>query len=237
MTTMNDFQNIGLNKNTSIILEALTNGGEQKATSLIKSTGKHRQLVYEALRELTEMGVVKRTLKNNVSHFRVVTLDPILHHIEARYQSAVSLTKLVRESRKPQESSVTFFEGIEGINSFTEYVLKTSQPLCVLGGNAQFRKLFPEIFDLWNEKRMQKKMRFRALVPTTLDKNLYEDVPGVKIRTVDTPISSSVMWVFGDHVAHILWGSRNSSEVILINSHILAKQQQSFFDSMWKQSK
>lgn len=199
-----------------------------------KKSGLHRHLVYEALRDLEMRGLVKRLIKSNIAHFRIQSADPLLHEAEKQYEAATEVARVLRQHASRVESSVTFYEGIEGVHAFTEFVLAQGEHIDVLGANARFRQYYPEIFSLWNERRLQKKMRFRALAAQDVpDEHLY-DVPGVTIRRYDGRLFPGVAWIFGNHLAHIVWKTRQNTEIILLKQPDLANQHRELFSALWR---
>ncbi|MFA6018183.1 MAG: helix-turn-helix domain-containing protein [Patescibacteria group bacterium] len=228
---------LGLPKNTTKVFESLLLLGETKASDIIKKTGLHRHLVYEALKDLEARGLAKRLVRNDVAHFRILSADPLIKEAEDRYAAATEIARLLREKKEKIESTVTFFEGVEGVNAFTELVLAQGQDLDVLGGNARFRQFYSEIFDHWNDRRIEKKIRFRVLAPNEVtDAHLY-GAAEVIIRRYDARLFPGVVWIFGDYLAHIVWKTKQNTEIILIKQPDLAEQHRELFSALWKVAK
>jgi sugar-specific transcriptional regulator TrmB len=232
-----DFQKLGLPKNSAIVLETLLNTEESKANELIKKLGIHRHLVYEALNDLERRGLIKRLVRNEVFYFRLLTGEPLVQEAAKKYEVAIEIARQIRNQKKRPESTVTFFEGVEGVNSFTEFVLKQNQNLFVLGANTRFRLFFPEIFDLWNEKRQQKKIHFKVLVPKDIPAEYLDDVEGLQHRRYDGRLFPGVIWVFGECLAHIVWNTKQNTEIIMLHQPIIAEQHRDLFETIWKLSK
>ncbi len=224
---------LGLPKNTTKVFQALLGIDEARASDVIKKTGLHRHLVYEALRDLEARGLVKKLVRDDVAHFRVMSADPLLEEAEERYAAAAEVARVLRQRKPKAESSVTFFEGIEGVHAFTEFVLAQGADLDVLGANARFRQFYPEIFDLWNERRLKKRIRFRVLAPKEVRDEHLSDVPGVTIHRYDGRLFPGVAWIFGDYLAHIVWKTRQNTEIILLKQTNLAEQHRELFNALW----
>ncbi|HBP00110.1 TPA: hypothetical protein DD617_02895 [Candidatus Uhrbacteria bacterium] len=227
-------QDLGLPKNSAVVFEIMLKKEEWTAREIIDKIGLHRHLVYEGLNDLERRGIVKRIVRNDVFHFRLVGAESLLSKAEEQYAAALEVSRMVRDRKPSEESLVTFFEGVEGVHAFTEFVLKQKKPLDVLGANARFRQFYPEIFDLWNEKRIHSGIPFRALIPVDVPASLLRDVPGLHFRRYDGRLFPSVAWIFGGHVAFIFWNTRQQTEIILIRHPMLAEQQRDFFNVLWK---
>lgn len=238
MTTMKitNFQLLSLPKNSALVLEALLEIEETKANDLVKKLGVHRHLIYEALNDLERRGLVKRIVRDKVFWFRLISGEPLIETAAKQYEAAVEIAKIIRSKKKHMESTVTFFNSVEGINNFTEFVLKQNQNLYVLGANTRFRLFFPEIFDLWNEKRQQKQIKFKVLVPKEISAEYLRSVEGLQFRRYDGRLFPSVVWIFGDYLAYIVWNTKQNSEVIMLHQPVLAEQHRDLFETIWKKS-
>lgn len=232
-----ELERLGLGKNTIKVFQILFGKEETRAAEIIKKSGLHRHLVYEALRDLEDRGLVKRFTKDGVAHFRISSADPLLNEAEKRYAAAVEVKRVLRQYKPHTESAVTFYEGVEGVHEFTEFVLSQEENLDVLGANARFRQFYPEIFSIWNERRLEKGIRFRALAANDVpDEHLY-DVPGITIRRYDGRLFPGVAWIFGEYLAHIVWKTRQNTEIILLKQPDLATQHRELFSALWKLAK
>ena len=235
--SVRSFEELGFPKNSTIVLRFLLSLGEAKAGELIKETQLHRHLVYEALRDLEERGIVKKIVKGKIAVFRAVSGDALVADAERHYQAATEIANLIRRTRKGQQSAVTFYEGVEGVHEFMEYVLSQGKDICVLGANARFRSFYPEIFELWNDRRIRKHISFRALVPDEVEKEAVEGVEDVQLRRYPGKMFPGVAWIFGDHVAHIVWRTKLNTEIILLRQRELAQQHRELFSTLWEKSK
>lgn len=224
---------LNLPKNSTLILAALLQTEESKANDLVKKIGIHRHLVYEALNDLERRGLVKRIVKNEVFYFRLLTGEPLVEEAAKRYAAAAEIARIIRLKKKHPESTVTFFEGVEGVNAFTEFVLKQNKDILVLGANTRFRLFFPEIFDLWNEKRQRKQMKFKVLVPKNVPAEYLRGINGLQYRRFEGKLFPGVVWIFGDYLAHIVWNTKQSSEIIMLHQPIIAAQHRDLFKTLW----
>ncbi len=238
MTAMftDDLRNLGLPKNSALVMNHLLHSGETKANEIVKKTGVHRHLIYEALRDLESRKLVKKLSRGGVAHFRLLDASSLVRDAERKHEKALEIARSVKEHVQGHESTVEFFEGVEGIDAFMNFVLEQGKPIYLLGANISFRKVFPEIFGLWNDKRQKLGMHIKALVPHGAPAE-KANAKKFTYRFIDVPVVPNVVWVFGDYVAHVHWITRGNSEVVLIKNPTLAKQQRSFFRYMWDKAK
>lgn len=232
-----DLRGLGLPKNSAIVFDQLLHVGESKANDIIKRTGIHRHLVYEALRDLENRGLVKRLTKKGVAHFRLLDASNLVRRAERQHEKAIDIAKLVQQHTEGQESTVTFFESVEGVDAFTDFVLDQGKTIHLIGATISFRKVFPEVVNLWNEKRSRLGVNIKALVPRPALVEQLDDIQRFSYRVIETDPIPSVLWIFGDYIAHVLWSTRANTEIIMIKNKTLAKQQRALFGQMWESAK
>ena len=158
---INNLQKLDIPKNSIIVFQFLLQNGEQKAIPITHATGLYKQSVYSALDDLEYRGMIKKIMKNGVAHYRVLSVEPLMKDAEERYQAACEIRRIVKKTIKKPESSIAFYEGIEGVHDFTQFVLEYARPLNILGANISFRQFYPEIFDTWLVQWNRKKISLR----------------------------------------------------------------------------
>ncbi|MDA0208270.1 MAG: hypothetical protein O3B64_02595 [bacterium] len=226
-----------LPKHADVVLGAMLDAEEVKATQIIQLTGLHRQLVYDALKWLEEKHVVKRIQRNGVAHFRILSFDQLLHDAEATYKATKELAQEVEKKRGARNKALQIYEGVEGVNKFTDLVLEVGKPLYVLGANIRFRTYYPEIFELWNKKRVENGIPFKFLVSNQIHPSSFKDVDKISYRFFEGKQYASVLWIFGTYVAYLFWSTRLSAEIVVLRHSELAKQQKQFFKTLWEANK
>lgn len=234
---VDDLRNLGLPKNSAIVMDHLLHSGETKANEIVKKLGIHRHLIYEALRDLESRKLVKRISKGGVAHFRLLEAGSLVKEAEQKHERAIEIARRVKEHTSGHDSTVEFFEGVEGIDAFTSFALEQKTPIHIIGANLQFRDTFPEIVELWNEKRANLGIHLKALIPKNVSQDNLQHVKRFTYRALDVQSSPTVTWIMGDYIAHILWSTRRDTEIIMINNPMLAEQQRRFFRYMWDKAK
>jgi sugar-specific transcriptional regulator TrmB len=225
---------LGLPKNSTVVLNDLMISEESKATGIIKRTGLHRHLVYEALKFLEMKGLVKRVERDGVAHFQLLSFDTMLHEAESRYHTTTQLATYIANRKNRPKGNVQFHSGVEGVHAFIEHVLDVGESIYVIGGNSRFPVYFPEIYSLWNQKRVEKGIKFHALLSTSrLPISTVKKSELFHYKLLKEKSYTSVLWIFGDYIAFVFWTTKLTSEIIVIQHPELAKQQRRFFDMLW----
>ena len=65
-----DLKQLGLSENETHVYLALVGAGKVRAAEVIKETGLHRNLVYQALEEITSRHLATKTTQGSVFHFQ-----------------------------------------------------------------------------------------------------------------------------------------------------------------------
>ena len=231
-------EELGLPMHSIRVLQYLLAHPETKAAEVIRSLGTHKQLVYLALRDLETRRLIRCFVRNGVRWYQVLNGDVLVEEASQKSEAAAQAAQLIhREKRQtPSSGMVQIFEGVEGIHSFTDLVLNEAPSLDILSGNVRFLTLYPEIFDTWNQRREEKGIRLRVLVPKGVSQDLLIKTPKYDYRKFDAGLFPGVLWIFGDSIAHVLWIDKRSSQVILIRNAPLAQQQRDLFKYLWRRN-
>ena len=70
-----DLKALGLTNNEVRVYLALVGSGKVRAADIIKETGLHRNLVYQALDELVSRHLATKTVQTGVLHFQATNPD------------------------------------------------------------------------------------------------------------------------------------------------------------------
>jgi len=90
----NELRQLGLTPNEIKVYNTLLEIGENTVGPVIKITGMHRQVAYDALEGLEKRNMIAKTTKTNRLYFRVADPQNILENIK---QQGVMANRLVRE--------------------------------------------------------------------------------------------------------------------------------------------
>ena len=138
----NDLEGLGLNKNEATVYLALQGLGKTKAGEVIKETGLHRNLVYQALEALAGRRLLTKSTSGSVALFSPT--DPI-HLLDTIREAELTAERVIgelKEKKKIVDQEITVYEGAEGMRSFSfknAESLKPGESIYVLGsGGSKF---------------------------------------------------------------------------------------------------
>lgn len=232
---------LGLSKNVATVYEALVKLGQCKASAVIKDTGLHRNIVYEALDELVQRHLAFKSTKGNVSLFQLSDADSLVAQAQSQLSLAQEVTKHINASRDRAHNEVKIYEGISGLRAHRDRVFEEigdnpqNDELLVLGENAESEALLYEGF--WKDddlKRVDKKIPLRILhshgsksVMQKVDKN-----PFTETRALPQDIQNPTMVdIWKDSIGIMTYDS--DPFLISIKNHKLADSFREYFETLW----
>ena len=123
-------EELGLTHNESLIYTALLEIGETKTGAIVKKTGLHRVIIYDALESLIKKGLVSFVIKENRKYFQATDPTMILNFLKEKEEIAKSILpelNFKREQAKIKQQ-VSIYEGIRGLKSVLQNMLKELTP-------------------------------------------------------------------------------------------------------------
>ncbi len=155
---------LGFSKNEIKVYLALFDIGKCKAGQIIENTGLHRNLVYTALEELVNKGLVAKVLKNGIATFFVNSPELILSMVEEQKNIAQEIVDTLKKKNEVVRDIVVY-EGEEGIKRSRNRALQydAGETLYVLGSQASST---PEMERYWRQfhlKREKQGINFKMM--------------------------------------------------------------------------
>jgi len=119
-------EELGLTHNESLVYQSLLKIGETKTGAIVKETGMHRVLIYDALESLIRKGLASYVIKENIKYFKASDPERILDFIKEKEEFAKKIIPELNLTKKENLSkqSVEIYEGIKGLKSVLNKMLK-----------------------------------------------------------------------------------------------------------------
>ncbi len=236
----------GLAGNEVKVYLALLELGSVTAGKISGESGVNRTNVYDALRSLSEKGLVSHMKKAERRYFEAASPTKFLHHLEekedelrrkrAAFEDAVPEMEMKRSLSK-EDHEATIYTGRKGLKTVTEDILRTGEELLVFGAEGKFMEVFRTYSRNWQRRRAKAKVHLKIIYSSShMEKKTGREIPYADIRfndkLYDTP---STTWVYGGKVAVVVWSDH--PVVTLIRSADVAKSYRMFFRELWRSSK
>ncbi len=239
-----DLKVLGLSDNEIRVYLALAGSGKIRAADVIKETGLHRNLVYQALEELAERRLVTKTTQVGVFHFQATDPEHFRDEVHQREVVAARVIEQLKERGKLTEQEITIYEGEDAIRTFSlknARRLKRGEQIYVLGSSGKkFETAMgePALTDYFSEigKRggikilMYRKQPYSSETLTLLQKKSVADIHFLPFDT-----NPSVYVVFTDHSVAFHMYEKPLTVIEISNSHLVTAYK-NYFEILWNQN-
>lgn len=172
-------QKLGFHKNEVKIYLALFELGKCKAGKIIDYTGLHRNLVYNALKELIKNDLVSKVLVKGVAVFEANSPYSLVDLLDQKKTLAEEAVKELKKRQVEKSRDIKIYEGMEGIFRARRQILAApkGETLYVLGAS-RFTTT-PEYEQRWRKfhrEREKKGIKLKILFENVPDKNIEEAI-------------------------------------------------------------
>lgn len=239
------FQALGLSKNAAAIYVELLTHKETQAGPLIQKTKLHRELVYKALEELKEEGLISISRKKNIKMFRA--LDPSIlqrraNEVQTKTKQAVAKLQELRAADRNQ-IDIRTLTGREGFLTNLQDVVQSAakqkdKTMRIIGGakDTDFYRVVGDWYSDYLEALSSEGIKKLLLAPTnysTVFKKKFAEEPRTQLRTLPKGLSSPTYTRITDELVAI---EIYEPEIIVIQirNAAVAKAYRESFDLLWR---
>ncbi len=234
-------ENVGFTKGEIRVYLALLELGETTTGPVIKKSGLQNSVVYNALSQLIEQGLVTFVLKGKRKHFSATSPKNLVKYVgdKKRRLEALLPELLIRQtlSRSKQEARV--FLGWRGVysayNSILEVLPKYADYIGFAAGLEEyFTKRTIMFFKSYQRRRAEMNYKVKLVANESSREQAEEFIHGpgnVQFRFVPGFAPVGVV-IFKDNVLHVAFGE--NPVAVIITSKQIAETTRRFFYAMWK---
>lgn len=148
-------EELGLNKNESAIYLALLPLGTSTAGPLVRNTKFHRQIVYQSLDRLKEIGLVTVALKQRRQHFQASSPRNLVTLVERKREAVEKLLPalLNLQAKSNDRLEVRVLNGQKGffdnLQDIIESAARTDKTIRIIGGakDTDFYEVLGDLYD------------------------------------------------------------------------------------------
>lgn len=138
---LSDLKDLGFTPNEIKVYESLLKLGETPVGGIINDLKIHRQIAYNALDTLEKQGMLSKTMKNKVYHFKIEDPEIIVENIQKQELIAKRLSGLIKlEMDKTKiDNSIDIYNGKEGVRKFQIHMMNeisTNGTIYIIQGGA-----------------------------------------------------------------------------------------------------
>ena len=228
-------EKLGFSPNEIKVYLTLNDHGSTKAGRIAKLAKIDRSNCYNALKSLTEKGLVSYVLIGKIKWFQATGPTRLLDYIKEQEEDVKSILSELNSRHKSTkiEGQVRLFKGTKGVKSIFLDMARGGENNFVFGSEGQFSKRMPEFALQFDRLKKEKKIKTKLLIRQGRRESdhlnsEYRYLP----RVAESP---AVTNIYGDKIAIIIW--TDEPEGIVIENAAAAKAYKSYFDVMWEVGK
>jgi len=229
---------IGLTKTESKVYLTLLEIGKSLAGTISSRSGIYRKNVYDALEVLSKKGLVVSNIQNNKRYWTCINPERIKNIFEEKLSLfKVFLPELLSKFKeKKQKQTVELYEGIEGIKSFNNLILKENKNLYIIGATGLLFKKLKFSIPYYLEKSRKSKIKSFILFVSNYNKegfNKIKESKNVKCKILSKEfITNTQLYLFGDYSAINIWSEEPIT--VVIKSKEISEGFMKYFELMWR---
>ncbi len=234
-------ETLGLTHNEARTYKALLETGETKTGPIVKKTGLHRVLIYDALESLIKKGLASYVIKENIKYFKASDPERLVEFLDEKKDLAKELVPQLRILSLESESkqTVSIYEGIVGLKSAMNNMVKELSP----GGthyvfaSGNMAPTMGPYYDLYQKIKIKNKIKTIVIYDETF--RVHQDIiarTSGDIKFYDLGPFPTDTWIYNDKVLIVTY-TANPSVAILIQSKETAESYKKLFENFWKRAK
>lgn len=216
-------ENIGLTRNQADVYLSLLKLGSASAQQIIKESGMHRSRVYDSLEKLQEYGLVSCVVKDFKKYFQAVSPEKLFSFLDEKKQALQKVLPSLKnlEGMKKEELNASIYKGKEGLKTIHAEMLKGDSDIYVIAGKSLIFTELEYFIPTFEKERIKKNITWKILWDS---KEAKEKI--IKKKLVEGKIlpkgfdSNTVVNIFGDKVAIVLWKERYPIGFMINNKDI-----------------
>src|SRR4030042_1042330 len=235
---LNKLEKLGFTPNEAAVYSALFELGESTTGPIIKKTGLHRNIVYEALDSLVKRNVAAEIVKSNKKHFRVKDPRILIDEAKSKLSLTQDIVKEIQAGFKTIPHEVVIYEGREGWQEGWRTLMSRLKPKSVfytigMGGD-KWVKLMGDFYVAYEQYAIRNKI-INKIVAYERQRQEITEHQSKTIREIrylpennETPVGFEIL---DDRVFMEIY--EEPSTLIEIRSKAVAKGYKQYFDSLW----
>jgi sugar-specific transcriptional regulator TrmB len=241
---------IGLTKSEISVYFALLNLGDSTSGPIIKQANIASGKAYLVLDKLLKKGLITYVVKSGKKYYHAKDPSKLVDYLDEKENDIKNkkeeLKKIIPKlqeiySEKKDAQKAEVYEGINGIKTFYEMILKELKKgdlICVLGVPKESNVLLEKYFLNWNKRRVELGIKMQIIYNNNCREYglVREQMKLTEVRYMKQELETPA-WIdiFNDFVCTINVHG-NSTACFLMKNKETANSYRKYFEIMWNQA-
>lgn len=235
-------EEIGLSQSEIKAYLALLEIGSSTNGEISKKANINRSNCNEALKRLTEKGLVSYVIKANRKYYEATDPRYILKLLKEKEEKIEEIIPQLEAKRKfpKREQEANIYEGYKGIKSVFEDILNSLKPgeEYLVFGAISVPIQFEIYFKHWAKRRIEKRIKMKIIfheeAKSLIGQRKKEKLAKIRILPKEY-MTPAVVNVYEDKTATIVWTKEPIAFVV--KSEDYANSFRQYFELLWKTAK
>jgi sugar-specific transcriptional regulator TrmB len=237
-------EDIGLSNSEIQVYLALLELGETTSGPVIQKSDLQNSVVYNALNQLIEKGLVSFIIKGKIKYFQAADPKNLINFIEAKKNRLIEIIPQLTIKKEQKKHEVQMFVGWKGIytafNKIIEELPKGSDYIgFAAGAEEQFSEETKTFFRIFNKKRNDMNYNVKLIANEsarkTIESYVYEKGQKKPEYRFVKGIAFNGIIIFGEKVLQVAF--EEEPIAVIISSKAIANSFRKVFWSCWTNSK
>jgi sugar-specific transcriptional regulator TrmB len=225
----------GLTQGEIKVYSAILHIGVSSINGIHEKTGMERRGIYDIINKLIEKGLISYTIEQGKRTYQCAPPNKLKEEVKNKEEELEKFEKAIPEiediyrSARPR-ISFEIFRGKEGIKAVFEDMLNYKDNYFI-GGRWYVAKEMPLYWLHYDRKRTEAGIRWHNLVLHDAPKTPTKKLVLVKKLPKDFNGNPTIIWIYGNKVAHVIWGSEFIA--LMMESKDIAENYKKYFKYLW----
>lgn len=235
-------KDIGLSEKEAKVYLILLSLGPSTVNTIAERSDLIRTTTYDILKTLREKGLVASLVRNKILHFEAADPQKIIENLDAKKQKVQNALPDLRKLHQivPQGPTLELYEGVEGIRTVWQDILKEGTPLSAISNYQSVFNTMKYFSPRFIQQRVQRKIPARLITEKTpgaiqtWKKNDKQELRETRFIPSLEHVKITE-YIYGEKVAILATDPQNPLGILIRNKEF-AEQQQILFELLWKQA-
>lgn len=228
---------LGLTEGQVKVYSAILNTGISSINIIHEKTGLERRAIYDIINKLIEKGLISYTVEKGKRAYLCSPPSKLKEEANKRIEALRGFEKMIPSIEETYNASkpkisIEVFRGKEGIKTIFEDMLNYKENYFI-GGGYYIIDLLPTYWPQYNKRRIELGVKWYNLGrhETKVRKIPKKKLFWVKYLPKEFSGSPSVVFIFGDKIANVLWGEEWFA--FMVQSKEIADNYRKYHKYLW----